>query len=78
MLKSLNRFDEAEKEYGEAIKLDPNLWQAYIQRGILYFMQKKYQKALDDFEQEISLNKQLNNNKDLKQVIADCKKALNK
>jgi tetratricopeptide (TPR) repeat protein len=39
-----------------AINKDPSFFEAYYNRGIMYYFQKKYHKALDDLDKAISLN----------------------
>jgi tetratricopeptide (TPR) repeat protein len=39
-----------------AINKDPSFFEAYYNRGVMYYFQKKYQNALNDFDKAISLN----------------------
>lgn len=39
-----------------AIKKDPSFFEAYYNRGTMYFFQEKYDLALKDFDKAISLN----------------------
>lgn len=39
-----------------AIQKDPAFFEAYYNRGVMYYCQEKYQKALDDFDKAVSLN----------------------
>src|SRR6185369_7940989 len=39
-----------------AIKLNDKFWDAYTNRGICYYMQNNYEKAMDDFNTSISLH----------------------
>ncbi|HQO64965.1 MAG TPA: tetratricopeptide repeat protein [Syntrophorhabdus sp.] len=41
-----------------AIDKDPSFFEAYYNRGVLYYCQEKYQKALDDLNKAVSLNRQ--------------------
>jgi len=41
-----------------AIEKDPSFFEAYYNRGVMYYCQEKYQKALNDFDKAISINKQ--------------------
>ncbi|CAK79588.1 unnamed protein product (macronuclear) [Paramecium tetraurelia] len=47
---------EAQNDYNNIIELDPNLFQAYQQRGRLYAQTNDQVKALNDFNQVIQLN----------------------
>ena len=43
------------KYYSKALALDPNLVEAYEKRGLLYFFQKKFDNAIQDFQTYIRL-----------------------
>ena len=45
------KYDEAEAEFKAAIKLDPQLYEAYYFGGRAYFAQGKYREAVDAFTQ---------------------------
>jgi tetratricopeptide (TPR) repeat protein len=39
-----------------AINKDPSFFEAYYNRGVMYYCQEKYQLALNDFDKAVSLN----------------------
>lgn len=41
-----------------AISKDPRFFEAYYNRGVMYYCQQKYDQALDDFNTAISINSQ--------------------
>ena len=49
-------YREAIKLYTEALKFNPNLTEAYGQRGIAYYDLKNYKLAVDDLSKAIELN----------------------
>jgi len=49
--------EEAEEEYGKAIKIDPANSEAYYRRGICYKNACEFPKASDDFRKVLDLNK---------------------
>jgi tetratricopeptide (TPR) repeat protein len=49
----LNKLDSALHWYSEAIKLKPDLGQAYLQRGICHFRKENYSRATQDLETAI-------------------------
>lgn len=51
-----NDFTGAEAELNEAIRLDPTLHDAYLQRGFIYASQSKYDEALADYTRNIELD----------------------
>lgn len=48
--------DQAAQEYQEAIKLNPNLSEAYMNLGAIYVAKKDYQEASQQFKKVIELN----------------------
>jgi tetratricopeptide (TPR) repeat protein len=48
--------DQAAEEYQEAIKLNPNLMEAYINLGAIYVDKKDYDKAIQQFKKVVELN----------------------
>ena len=51
----LKQFDDAGAAASHAIDADPNKWQAYVDRAIVEFTQKKAQDAENDLDKAISL-----------------------
>ena len=49
-------YDKAIKDYGEAIRLDPNSAFYYFSRGRAWFIKKDYDKAIEDYGEAIRLN----------------------
>jgi tetratricopeptide (TPR) repeat protein len=43
----------------KAIEINPNYAEAYVNRGVLYFGQKKYELALSDYNKAIEINPNL-------------------
>jgi serine/threonine protein kinase/tetratricopeptide (TPR) repeat protein len=52
-------FDEAEQCYGIGIALRPNLYWAYLNRGLLYLDLRDYNRAREDFDRVIALRPDL-------------------
>ncbi len=48
--------DEAIKHYTEAIRLNPNLVEAYNNRGLAYYRKDDYDQAIQDYSKAIDLN----------------------
>lgn len=48
--------NEAIDLLGMAIKKDPNYFDAYYNRGVVYYLMKNYQAAVDDLSKAISIN----------------------
>jgi tetratricopeptide (TPR) repeat protein len=40
-----------------AIKKDPNYYEAYYNRGVVFYLLKDYQKAVDDFSKAIAIDR---------------------
>ena len=53
---SQNDFNGATKIFDEAIQLNPNNAQAYYGRGTAYFLQQKYERAIQDLNRSIELD----------------------
>jgi len=51
---------KAMEEYNKVISINPNFAEAYVQRGIIYFNQKKYSLALDELNKALILNPDIN------------------
>lgn len=49
-------YERALADYMEAIRLDPNYAQAFIDRGAAYYMKKEFEKAVADESEAIRLN----------------------
>ena len=58
-LLNYGRYDEAIKEYTEAIELAPNFTEAYNTRGIAYVQQGELDQAIADFDKAIELDPEL-------------------
>jgi len=56
-LQKKGRFDEALADYDRALKLDPDSSSTYLNRGIAYFDQSIYDKAVADFTKAIQVEK---------------------
>lgn len=50
VLKSLNKYDEAEKAFQKCVEAQPDFALAYNSLGGVYFADGKYQEAIDSFE----------------------------
>lgn len=53
---SNKEYENALKTFDEGIKIYPNSYKLYFERGICYYMQKKYDLAVSDFQKSILLN----------------------
>ena len=62
----LKRYEEAEKEYREVIRINPDDAEAHYNLGFLYYVQKDYNKALQEFEIALKLSP---NNQDIQYKI---------
>lgn len=51
-----NRFEEAIRDFDEAIRLAPDDWEAYYYRGVLYSSLEVYDKAIGDLEKAHQLD----------------------
>jgi tetratricopeptide (TPR) repeat protein len=51
----LQRYKEAQKDFGRAIKADHAFAEAYNNLGAAYYMQKKYQKAVQQYQRALAL-----------------------
>ena len=51
----LNDFESAHGEFDLAVKLDANLYNLFVNRGAVFFFQKRYPEALKDFETAATL-----------------------
>ncbi|OQX19755.1 MAG: hypothetical protein BWK75_05395 [Candidatus Altiarchaeales archaeon A3] len=56
LLKNLKRYDEAEKEYREAIRINPNDAEAHYNLGILLKNLKRYDEAENAYREAIRIN----------------------
>jgi|GEM_PF-2583064 len=54
--KDLKRYEEAEKEYGEAIKINPNLAEAHNNLGLLLDDLNRYEEAEKEYREAIRIN----------------------
>jgi tetratricopeptide (TPR) repeat protein len=50
------KYDEAMTEFNEAIKLNPNFFNAYNDRGNLHYSKREYDEAIADFNKAIKIN----------------------
>lgn len=50
------KIDDALKLYDQAIKLDPNFREAYLNRGLIYKYKGEWDKAIADFDQGVKLS----------------------
>ena len=53
------RYDEAIKEYSKAIRLNPELAEAYYNRGLTYKKLGQLERAIEDYNAAIRLNPEL-------------------
>ena len=51
---ALGRKDQAASDYGRALQRDPSLWTAALNRGLIYFEQKRYAEALADMQHALA------------------------
>lgn len=51
--RKMEDYDSAIASYTKALELDPEYYEAYINRGYVYRLQKKYSKALTDYSQAL-------------------------
>ena len=56
--KSMNQFERAIEDYDEAIRLDPQLANAYLGRGVASGALGQYERALQDLDEAIRLDPQ--------------------
>ena len=49
-------YEDAIKFYKEAIELNPNCYEAYSNRGVVYAQLKQYERAIQDFDKSILIN----------------------
>ena len=56
MTKPIERYDKAIEHFNKAIKLNPRLRLAYINRGVLYARKREYDRAIEDFNKAIELD----------------------
>ena len=56
ILKDLNKIEQAEKSFREAIKINPNFFEAHSNLGLTLLEQKRLNKARDACIQAINLN----------------------
>src|SRR5262249_4131795 len=49
-------YDKAVKDYTEAVRLDPNFFSAYTNRGLAWKNKKGYDKAIADYSKAAELN----------------------
>lgn len=54
-----NRYDEAAREFGEVIRLNPKLAEAHANLGVIYYTQGKLHEALEAFQQALTLKPSL-------------------
>ena len=62
---TVNRLDEALKEYSEALRLKSDYAEAYSNRGWVYYRQGKYAEALDDAQKAAALDPNDSSTQDL-------------
>jgi tetratricopeptide (TPR) repeat protein len=59
--KYLGQYERAIEAFNQAIRLNPELADAYYNRGTAYGVLGRYQRAIEDFNQAIRLNPELAN-----------------
>ena len=52
---SAGRVEDALKDFGKSIELDPTNGEPFYNRGTLYFQRKEYAKAIPNFDQYVTL-----------------------
>jgi len=57
-LSALGKYDEAMRDFDEAIKIDPTFMQAYNDRGVTRMRLKAYKEAVKDFDTALSYDPQ--------------------
>jgi len=83
----IKNYNYAIKEYTQALRLNPDYWQAYLSRGVAYVTKKDYSRAIADYNQMLRLNPNFAGGyhvrgiayyakKDYDRAIADYNKAL--
>lgn len=55
VMENLDRLDEAEAEFTESIKLDPENSNRYAERGLFYYTQKKHEQSYADYQKASEL-----------------------
>lgn len=55
VMENLDRLDEAEAEFTESIKLDPENSTRYAERGMFYYTQKKHEQSYADYQKASEL-----------------------
>jgi tetratricopeptide (TPR) repeat protein len=46
----MGKFDEAISDFTKALEINPRLGQAYISRGLTYYLKKEYDKSWKDIK----------------------------
>ena len=59
----LNNYSQAIECYTQAIKINPNFYQAYNNRGKTYYNSGEYDRAIEDYTQAITINPRYENEK---------------
>lgn len=54
---SMNKFDEALKDFDISLSYDPKAFRTYYYKGIVYAILKKYEDAVDCFTKSLEINK---------------------
>ena len=55
-LTGLNRFEESRKVFDDAIKLSPQLWDAYLNRSCTYRLEKKFDQEIKELDALLTKN----------------------
>jgi tetratricopeptide (TPR) repeat protein len=56
LLKELNRYEEAEKEYKEALRINPDDALAHYNLGVLLYELKRYDEAEKEYREALRIN----------------------
>ena len=54
---SMNKFGDALEDFKISIEKDPKAFRTYYYAGIVYSIQKEYEKAIDCFNKSLEINK---------------------
>jgi tetratricopeptide (TPR) repeat protein len=72
-LAEAQKYDEADRELGKAIRLDDKYTRAYVYRADTHYRKKEYQKALADYQRAVEIDaKDPGNHNSLAWLLATC------